>query len=290
MSMEEIKELAGCSIGTVYNVIDNFRNFGVVHNPLNRPAGRPRLLTDEDTAFLESLLDANPSMYLDEMQQKLHDICGTDVSIATISRALRRANLTHKTVTKAAAERDEELRAIWEGVMVQYTDPELFVFLDESAVDDRTGQRTQGWSHMGTPCVRRMSFLRGTRYSILPALTIDGIIALDIVEGSITKEKFLEFLRRDVRSVVIMDNCAIHHDEEIRALIEDECGARLIFLPPYSPDFNPIEEAFSAIKAALRRLDRHFTNPDQVPWLINQVISAITPDNAAGWFSDCGYL
>jgi transposase len=106
-----------------------------------------------------------------------------------------------------------------------------------------------------------------------------------------------------------MDNCAIHHDEDIRALIEDECGmktikynylniqitllvlgARLIYLPPYSPDFNPIEEAFSKIKAALRRLDRHFTGPDQIPWLVQRAITTITPDDAIGWFTDCGYM
>lgn len=198
MTMEQIKNLAGCSVGTVYNVINNVRNFGTVYSPLNQPPGRPPSLTNENIAFIEALLEADPSMYLDEIQQKLRDICDCDVSIATISRALHRVQLTRKTVTKAAAERDEQLRAIWEGVMAQYTDPELFVFLDESAVDGRTGQRRQGWSHMGTPCVRRMSFMRGTRYSILPALTIDGIIALDIVEGSITKEKFLQFLRTNV--------------------------------------------------------------------------------------------
>lgn len=73
---------------------------------------------------------------------------------------------------------------------------ELFVALDESAVDNRTGQRNYGWSQLGQPCVRRMSFLRGTRYSILPALTVNGIVALEIIEGSITKEIFLTFLLR----------------------------------------------------------------------------------------------
>ncbi|KZV67233.1 hypothetical protein PENSPDRAFT_555476, partial [Peniophora sp. CONT] len=72
------------------------------------------------------------------------------------------------------------------------------------------------------------------RHSILPMLTVNGITALTIIEGSITKEIFLQFLREQVapqlqpfpqpRSVVIMDNCSIHHDEEVRAIIEDECG------------------------------------------------------------------
>jgi len=86
--------------------------------------------------------------------------------------------------------------------MAQYTDPDLFVALDESAVDDKTGQRGFGWSTVGTQCVRRMSFLRGVRYSILPALTMDGVIALEIVEGSITKERFLRFLHEQVVTIV----------------------------------------------------------------------------------------
>ncbi|KZP18180.1 hypothetical protein FIBSPDRAFT_683360, partial [Athelia psychrophila] len=72
------------------------------------------------------------------------------------------------------------------------------------------------------------------RYSVLPALSLDGIIAMDIFPGSVNRERYLHFLREQLapllnpypgkRSVVIMDNCAIHHDEEIRSLIEDECG------------------------------------------------------------------
>lgn len=67
-------------------------------------------------------------------------------------------------------------------------------------------------------------------------------------------------------------------------------GARLIFLPPYSPDFNPIEEAFSAIKAALRRHEIRFEGPESIPWIIREVVREITPTDALGWFGDCGYL
>ncbi|KAI9059853.1 hypothetical protein FKP32DRAFT_1578970 [Trametes sanguinea] len=87
---------------------------------------------------------------------------------------------------------------------------------------------------MGQACVRRTTFLRGQRYSVLPALSVDGIIALDIFEGSVNKERFISFVQNDLapkltpypgpRSVVVMDNCAIHHDEEVRQIVEVECG------------------------------------------------------------------
>jgi len=85
-TMEEIRDLSRCSIGLVYNVIRNYRDFGQVRNPFSRRIGGPRTLTDEDLSFLNSLINANPSLYLDEMQQKLSDIRGVHISIPTISR------------------------------------------------------------------------------------------------------------------------------------------------------------------------------------------------------------
>ncbi|KAJ6576918.1 hypothetical protein DFH09DRAFT_812878, partial [Mycena vulgaris] len=72
--------------------------------------------------------------------------------------------------------------------------------LDESTVDNKAAQRSHGRSTAGTPCVQCMTFIRGTRYSILPALTMEGIVALNIFEGSVTKEHFLGFLREQVMS------------------------------------------------------------------------------------------
>jgi hypothetical protein len=82
--------------------------------------------------------------------------------------------------------------------MAQYTDPEMFVFLDESAVDNRTVQRANGWAAAGTPAVERSTFLRGVRHSILPALASHGMLALEIFEGSVNKERFIHFIRENI--------------------------------------------------------------------------------------------
>jgi hypothetical protein len=105
--------------------------------------------------------------------------------------------LSHKSISKEARERDEFLRAAWQ---VEYGDipMEAFLWLDESGVNDRTNQRTEGWSTMGRACVRRDTFIRGQRYSILPALSVDGIVALDIFEGSVNKEKFIRFIQEQI--------------------------------------------------------------------------------------------
>ena len=158
-TMEEIRDLSRCSIGLVYNTIQTFWEYGQVTNPFHRrPSGRPINLTGDDRIFIESILSANPSLYLDEIQQKLWAVHEVETSIATISCTLHQMNLTRKQVAKEAAERDDKLRAIWEGMMAEYTDPDVFVTIDQSAVDDKTGHRRMGWSHLGTPCVRRCRF------------------------------------------------------------------------------------------------------------------------------------
>jgi hypothetical protein len=90
-------------------------------------------------------------------------------------------------------------------MMAEYLDPDAFVALDESTVDGKTGQHQYGWFPNGQPCVCQMSFLQGVHYSILPALTTKGIIALDIFEGSLMKEIFLSFLWTHVASIFICE-------------------------------------------------------------------------------------
>jgi len=155
-------------------------------------------LNKENRAHLDTSLQHEPTIYLDEIQVKLSDDRQLDASIASIQRAIAQLEITRKTVTKEASERNDLLRAIWEGNMAQYDDPDLFLFLDESAVNNRSTQRLLGWSPRGTPCVRRATFLRGAHYSILPALTIDGILALDIFEGAVNREIFVRFLHEQI--------------------------------------------------------------------------------------------
>jgi hypothetical protein len=138
-------------------------------------------------------------MYLDEIQGKLFQNREIVVSLATLSWTLRQLSLSSKAVSKEALERDELLWATWlaeNGV----AKPEELVFLDEAGVDDHTGERTWGWSVVGSPCVMRAAFFRGQKYSILPALDYNGVMALDIFKGAVNKEKFISFLRNEVVS------------------------------------------------------------------------------------------
>ena len=153
---------------------------------------------------------------------------------------------------------------------------EQLIYIDESAANERSLDRKYGWSAKGTPARLISSAKRSAKWSILPVYTYDGFIAWDIIHGSYNTQLFVNFVREKVipfttpfpgpRSVLIMDNASIHHHpvshtvvskclliiQDLEALCE-EAGVILAYLPPYSPDLNPIEEAFAQLKAWFRK-------------------------------------
>jgi transposase len=132
----------------------------------------------------------------------------------------------------------------------------------------------------------------GKNTTLVAALTPDGLHAPWTIEGAMDTPAF-ECYARDVLGptlrpgqVVILDNLSVHKAPSIRAAIEARACA-LLFLPPYSPDCTPIEQAFSKIKATLRKL-RARTRETLLD-AIAEAVSAVTPDDAAAWFLDAGY-
>jgi transposase len=105
-TMKEIAVQARCSIGTISNVLRLYREYGEFKDPFRQRTGRPSKLSEADLKFLDAIVVANPSLYLDEIQQKLKDVREVEVSIATLARALASLELTRKQITKAASERD----------------------------------------------------------------------------------------------------------------------------------------------------------------------------------------
>jgi hypothetical protein len=102
---------------------------------------------------------------------------------------------------KTAAERNELLRGAFIASIGQYRIDQL-VFMDESSKDERTMTRLYGYSKVNSRASKKVIFIRGKRYTLLPALTEQGIIAADIMEGSCTKERFKEFVVSQVVSTL----------------------------------------------------------------------------------------
>lgn len=159
------------------------------------------------------------------------------------------------------------------------------------------------WSIQGERAARHEFSLRGTNNSVLPAMSMDGILHFDVLENAITSDNFRSFVQGLLNhmnkwplpnSVLVVDDASIHKAACIRELVE-ECGARLLYLPPYSPDLNPVELAFPTIKKWLDtnsdRVDREFELEDATACnVLREAVHAITAEHTKSWFKDCGYL
>ena len=127
---------------------------------------------------------------------------------------------------------------------------------------------------------------------MIAALRLDGTRRAGVFDGPIDNASFLAYVEQVLvptlrpGDVVVLDNLVVHKQPEVRLAIE-QAGAQLRFLPPYSPDFNPIELAFAKLKAFLRAArPRTF---EQVCDLIATALGLFTPDECANYVRHCGY-
>ena len=129
-------------------------------------------------------------------------------------------------------------------------------------------------------------------HTVVAGLRVDGLVAPAVFDGPIDNPTFLAYVEQVLvptlrpGDVVVLDNLVMHKQPEVHAAIE-RAGARLRFLPPYSPDFNPIELAFAKLKAFLRAArPRNF---DQVVELVASVLHLFTPEQCLNFVRHCGY-
>lgn len=202
LSAKRICSLLGIKKSLVYGVCSNYLKYGMSFNPTRtqrRRRGRPRILDPVDVRFIKSIISQNPTLYLDELQDQLLHRRGVSLSVPTLFRTLRRLHFSHKGVSAEALERNDLDRARFMNFIGDLTtDPAQLLFIDEAAKNDKTVNRKFGWSLQGHRCLQRRCFIRGQRFSILPVLTMEGIITHDVVPGSVTSAKFVTFLQDHV--------------------------------------------------------------------------------------------
>ena len=170
-------------------------------------------------------------------------------------------------------------------------DPERLVFIDETWTATNMA-RTHGRCRKGERL--RMGFPHGHRKTttLVAGLRNTGMVAPLVIDGPINGEWFEAYVAQVLvptlkpGDVVILDNLSSHKRPAARELIE-AVGATMMFLPPYSPDFNPIEKAFSKLKALLRKAaERTVTGL----WdRIGKLIDMVEPQEAQNYFNSCGY-
>jgi transposase len=163
-------------------------------------------------------------------------------------------------------------------------------FIDEAA-SHIAMTRERARAPAGTRVIGKVIRNRGTVTTMIGALTMKGLGALMTVEGGTTGNVFIAFVQACLvptlksSDVVVMDNLAAHKVKTLRRLIE-AAGARVLFLPAYSPDLNPIEECWSNVKANLRRIEAR--NVVDLRRAVGTAADLVTGQDAVGWIDHAG--
>ena len=168
---------------------------------------------------------------------------------------------------------------------------EKLVFIDESGAKTNM-TRLYGRAKQGQRAVDDVPAGHWCTTTMISSMRLDGSTACMVVDGATTKNIFCAYVQHillptlNPGDVIVLDNLSSHKNQETRDLIES-AGAELLFLPPYSPDLNPIEKMWSKVKSILRTLKARTEKA-----LINaiaQSLESVSPSDAQGWFESCGY-
>jgi transposase len=281
---------------TVYRWVEEFELEGRSAPKVYRH-GVPSVLDGAGGSVLRQLVEEQADATLAEYAARFEARTGIQISGSSVCRALQRLGLTRKKKTLRASEQkrpDVAAKRVAYRAEVGSIDPHRLVFLDETGVVTNLtrryaraprGQRALGsapghWEHV----------------TVLAALSLDGPIGEPmIVSGGTTVAVLLDYLAHSLLpflkehkpdAVIGLDNLKAHHNREVRETIE-AAGFPVIYLPPYSPEWSPIEECWSKVKEFLRTIAARTVAA--LARAVPMALASVTAQDALGWFRDTGY-
>ena len=288
MTTAEIAEVLGVS-GAWVRSIKALARSGVSLQPKSR-ANQRTSLAERDGERIRTQVAAKPGSTLEDLKRDLQ----LQTSIPNLWLALRELKITLKKKTLHAAERDRTDvaadRAIW-NVFATGIDPRRLVFLDET-FGTTAMTRLYGWG----PIAERVHYPAPHGHwkttTFVAAFRLGGLFAPLVVDGALNGELFAAYLRTQLApqlrpgDILVMDNLPTH---KVQAAVDAvrAVDATVLYLPPYSPDFNPIEQVFSKIKTELRR--RELRTIPELENAFGECLDWITSTQALHYFKNSGY-
>ena len=287
-----VKELAKCfSVNTcsIYRLLKRRSETGSYETQTNLRGKKPKL-SDADHQRILSLLEKQPDITCLEIIETLNlssALIQSGVFFRKQDTAGRKSLFmpVNKIVPDVA-----EKRKNWNDLISGFRASDL-VFLDESGCNtDMT--RRYAYSLGGSRAVDSTPLSKPKNTTILSSIQLDGTLHYTTFSGGTTVEHFKHYLKDillphlNCDSVLVMDNMKSHHAKAVKDLL-DSSGVRYIYLPPYSPDLNPIEKLWSKVKALLRKFKAR--SLDALPNAIQHAFQNVSPSDCSGWFRSCGY-
>jgi transposase len=200
------------------------------------------------------------------------------------------SGLDTKKKTLVAREQDEAARATWREQACQLASQDL-VFVDETG-SHIAMTPLYAYAPRGQRAVGKVPRNYGANITLLASLSMQGMGEALMLDGAADAAAFEVYIEQVLApslrpgQIVILDNLSIHLGSRVKEAIEAK-GCGLVFLPAYSPDFSPIEQAFSKLKTFLRRVGAR--TREDLQEAIAQTLTRITAQDALGWFTHCGY-
>ena len=284
---------------TVSRTVLLFRRTGHVTKKSYDASNLPRELTDTVQLIILQTVLERPGILLHEIQAEIEYTTGTHLAPSTICQFLHKSGFSRQRMRIIATQRDDSLRALFASEVSIYT-ADMFIFLDETGTDRRNVLRQYAYSWRGMPAVAHRLLVRGQRLSSIAIMSTSGVLDCHVVQGTVDGDVFYDFVQNDLlphmmpfngvnpHSVLVLDNASIHHVDGIMSMVES-IGALVLFLPPYSPDYNPIEELFSKLKAMIKHFE---TEQEMQEMSVEEIILAafttITQDDCCSWIEHAG--
>lgn len=215
---------------------------------------RKQTLAQAASASVSKLLTENPFLTLKEIVSELRRE-GLRISSTTAHRALRHASFSRKRVQARFQPREATQQEAKDFLQVFDTSAEV-ISTDETCIYVHDSPR-YGYTRRGTRCCHRTKAPKRTgKLTLLLAISnVRGVLSHTVIEGSCNTtlfKKFIDELEAPKGATVLMDNVSFHHSKAVKESLSSR-GFKALYIPPYSPEFNPIEMAFGVLKSALRR-------------------------------------
>ncbi|MCJ2079830.1 IS630 family transposase [Methylobacterium sp. J-090] len=271
---------------------ERFRREGrIAPKPMGGDRNSQRL--EAQAALILRTYEEQPLSFLRELRDRLSER-GVRASTSSLSRFFARHGITRKKGLFHAAEQERpEVRAAREDWFERQPDldPDRLVFLDETAATTKMVRR-YGRAPRGERCRIAVPHGHYKTTTITAALRATGLIAWSVFDGATNGLRFRAYVTDILAPVlkpgdtVILDNLNAHKVAGVREAIET-VGARVLYLPPYSPDFNPIEQVFAKAKALLRTAAAR--TADDLTIAIRDVFAAFRPDECRNYLTAAGY-
>ena len=294
----EIATNLNVDISTVKRVLHIFATTGDVCKKPYPSERAYRKINEPVQHYILYLILSRPDVYLREIVSEVSTVLGLDVTESAVCKFLKKIGFTHHKLATYALQRDDTLRQQYVSDISIYP-RETLLFVDETGTDRKDAIRKYGYSLRGKPLKTQKLLVRGERVSCIAAMSMEGIVAIKIATGSVDGDAFYNFVCASLltklmpfnganqNSVLILDNCSVHHVDEVDQALSD-CGIITHYLPPYSPDYNPIELAFSKVKYAIKSMEAEMQAINDLETIVLAAFATITPADCQQWINSIG--